>query len=697
MSIFFLCLTLLGAYLVALPFWLSNLAAAGALGLIFAYTQEKTWSWTRRITGYELPFGLLLFAAWWSVCDAYLPRQALGDALALTVLIGIFYFLAAAVRSAKDFNYLLRAAFAGYIFVLVCGFLQYGMANWSWPRPPMFFFLLDARGLNRICSVFLARSGTNVFAAFLSLAAPAYLAWFWQNILGRQNPKHQLPAVLYQIFHIAILALTVFNIIFSFSRALLVSLAVVFIVSFARSKYWKQIFAAGIILTILAVLFVAPLQKTVRSLFDPNDASNRDHSMLAEISLRQIARHPLNGWGGGHLNAKLKQENGRWTNLRGQYKTPEELRRNYENMQVVQSEALADGVVYVFSPHNMYLGYFLEYGFLSFIGVILLIVFTWRRLRRLPGSLAYSLALGILGFAVYGLFQDSVRAPIMAYLLWFYLLLVLKLEESRRGFNSLQYRKVLILAYHRVLPEAKNALAVAQKNFVRQIAYLRRRKYLFMNAEDFYQKYIAQAAPLLNKICLITFDDGYRDNLKYAWPVLQKYNIPATIFVTVNKIGSPEPYYWDFKNQTQFSKDDLPLDWPELKHLQKSGWTIGSHTLNHYALKQLSDEEAERELRLSKQRLEKELSCPVNTVCYPRGAADDRVLGLARANGYGLGFVTNSRMDDLLAFPRVGVYAHDTFWRFRLKLLLHRTGQAENIFAAARFGANLTNAKRDVK
>ncbi|MDR1453309.1 MAG: polysaccharide deacetylase family protein [Candidatus Margulisbacteria bacterium] len=672
MSIFFLCLTLLGAYLVALPFWLANFTAAGLLGLLFAYTKEKTWGWVRRITGYELPFGLLLFAAWWSVCDAYLPWQALGDALSLTVLIGAFYFLAAAVRSSRDFNYLLRVAFAGYILVLVCGFLQYGLTNWGWPAIPGSAFLLAGRGLNRISSIFIQRSGTNVFAAFLSLAAPAYLAWFWQNIAARRNKK-QTSDILKQIFYTCVLALTIFNIIFSFSRALLVALAVVFSVSLARTKYWKQIFAAGIILAVLAVLFVAPLQKTIRSLFDLNDASNRDHYMLAEISLRQIAQRPLNGWGGGHLNAKLKQENGRWIDLRGKYKTPEELRRNYENMQVMQREALADGVIYVFSPHNMYLGYFVEYGFLSFLGSVLLIALTWRRLRRLSGGLAYSLALGILGFAVYGLFQDSVRAPIMAYLLWFYLLLVLKLEESLRGFNFRQYRKVLVLAYHRILqPTAKNTLAVSAKNFARQIDYLRRRKYLFMNVEDFYQEYIAQAAPLLNKICLITFDDGYRDNIRRALPLLKERRISATIFVTVQKIGSAAPYYWDFKNSTNFSKDDLPLDWPELKRLRKSGWAVGSHTLNHYELNQLADKELAWELRQSKKILEKNLSAPVNTVCYPRGATDKRTLKAAWTAGYRLGFVTNSRADDLLAFPRVGIYAHDTFGRFWLKLLCRK-------------------------
>ncbi|GBR76456.1 putative polysaccharide deacetylase [Candidatus Termititenax persephonae] len=249
-----------------------------------------------------------------------------------------------------------------------------------------------------------------------------------------------------------------------------------------------------------------------------------------------------------------------------------------------------------------------------------------------------------------------------AWLLWFYL---------RRFFYGRPYRPVLVLAYHRVLPRARSTLAVAQKDFARQIAYLRRRRYVFMNAEDFYQKHIVSAAPILNKICLITFDDGYRDNLKYALPILRPDNIPATIFVTVNKIGSPEPYYWDFKNQTKFSKDDLPLTWPELRCLQKSGWTIGSHTLNHYELNRLSDQEIKQELRFARKILTEKFG-QNNVICYPRGAADARVLGLARAAGYGLGFVTNSCADDWLALPRVGIYAHDNFWRFRLKLFLRR-------------------------
>jgi O-antigen ligase len=411
---------------VALPFWLSNLAAVGALGLIFAYTKEHAWSYVRRPNGYELPFGLLLAAAWWSVCDAYLPAQAAADAATLTLLIGLFYFLAAGARSKKDFSFLLRAAFGGYVLVLLGGLFQYGMANWYWPPLPVLRFLLEANGLNRISSVFIARAGTNVFSAFLSLAVPVQIGWFCYE-LGEKKIKNWRALAA----HLFVAGLGVFNVVFSFSRALLVACSAVFLFGLLKSKYWKQFLAAGIILAALAVLFVAPLQKTIGSLFDPDDASNRDHYMLAEISLRQIARHPLNGWGGGHLNTKLKQENGRWLDLRGRYETPEELRRNYPNMQTVQKEALTDGVTYIFSPHNMYLGYFLEYGFLGFLGMLLLLLYTYRRLARWHGSLARALLLGLIGFAVYGLFQDSIRAPIMAYLFWFYLLLVVKLEEAQ--------------------------------------------------------------------------------------------------------------------------------------------------------------------------------------------------------------------------------------------------------------------------
>ncbi|MDR1998011.1 MAG: polysaccharide deacetylase family protein [Candidatus Margulisbacteria bacterium] len=669
MAIFWLCLTLLGAYCVAVPFWLANLALIGLLGLLWDYTRWQTWSWTRRLTGYELPFCLLLLGAWWAVGDAYLPAQALGDALSLTLLIGLFYFLAAAVRSPRDFQLLLKVAFAGYALVLLGGLCQYGMANWGWPVVPGLSFLLEGRALNRISSVFIQRAGTNVFAAFLSLSAPAYIAWLAQTLLTGVRAGRRWRPLGWYALHALVLALTVFNVLFSYSRALLVSLVLVFIFAALRSRYWKQFLAGGAVVLALAIFSLPPLQRTIQMLFDKNDFSNRDHYMSVLVSLEQIARHPLNGWGGGHINARLKQENGRWVDLRGKYKTPEELRRDNENLMVIRAESLADGVYCVFSPHNMYLGYFLEYGFLGFLGVLLLVYLTYRRLSRLPGSLAYSLALGLGSFAVYGLFQDSIRAPVMAYLFWFYLILVLKLEETLRGFNALQYRKVLALAYHRILPEARNALAVSVPQFAAQLNYLRWRKYIFLNAGDFYRRFVAGDEPLNRKICLLTFDDGYRDNLKYALPVLQKCRIPATVFVTVNKIGAQEPYYWDFKNSTEFTRDDLPLNWEELKQLQKAGWTVGSHTLNHYALKQLTAAEIKQELELSRQILAKKLG-QVNTVCYPRGAADARVLTAARAAGYGLGFVTNSHSDDLLAFPRVGIYAHDNFWRFLLKLFL---------------------------
>ncbi|GBR75872.1 hypothetical protein NO2_0503 [Candidatus Termititenax persephonae] len=409
---------------MALPFWLANLATVGVLGLLFSYTKERAWGWVRRRNGYELPFCLLLIAAWWSVCDAYLPAQAAADAASLTLLVGMFYFLAAGVRSKKDFSFLWLTACGGYVLVLLCGFLQYGMANWNWPPIPGLSFLLETKGLNRICSVFIARAGTGVFSAFMSLAAPVHIGWFCRE-LGAKKIKNWLVIIA----HLLILGLSIFNIIFSFSRSLLVAYLLVFLFVLLKAKHWKQLLAVGLILGVLAMLCLPPLQKTLSMLFDRNDYSNRDHIDSIVLTFRNIARHPLNGWGGGHINTRLKKIAGRWTNLRGQYKTPEEIRRANENLFIIDQEAQADGVLYVFSPHNMYLGYFLEYGFLGFLGVLLLLIYTYRRLRVLPGSIAYGLLLGLISFAAYGLLHDSIRAPIMAYLFWFYLLLVVKFEE----------------------------------------------------------------------------------------------------------------------------------------------------------------------------------------------------------------------------------------------------------------------------
>ena len=80
---------------------------------------------------------------------------------------------------------------------------------------------------------------------------------------------------------------------------------------------------------------------------------------------------------------------------------------------------------------------------------------------------------------------------------------------------------------------------------------------------------------------MITFDDGYRDVLGKASPVLQRLQMHATAFVITSRISGPDPSF---------------LTWPQLTALERRGIEIGSHTVHHAELPGLSDASAQAEL-----------------------------------------------------------------------------------------------------
>jgi len=175
----------------------------------------------------------------------------------------------------------------------------------------------------------------------------------------------------------------------------------------------------------------------------------------------------------------------------------------------------------------------------------------------------------------------------------------------------------IILLYHRVanVDDDPHLLSVEPNNFRAQLQYLKS-KFNIISLEDlFYKK---QNKQLSKKDIAITFDDGYADNLYNALPILKELKIPATIFITIGKIGDLKPFYWDQNTRTEDQGRALTKD--ELIHLTKSPLIgIGAHTLTHPCLSKLKIDLQKREIFKSKQKLESILDKKIISFSYPFG------------------------------------------------------------------------------
>jgi peptidoglycan/xylan/chitin deacetylase (PgdA/CDA1 family) len=118
------------------------------------------------------------------------------------------------------------------------------------------------------------------------------------------------------------------------------------------------------------------------------------------------------------------------------------------------------------------------------------------------------------------------------------------LFSSIKRFIKKQIPGIRILAYHRVA-EVNNdpeLLCVTPNHFVEQVEVLRK-KYEVVDLEE--QVLNGKQLRHINKCIVITFDDGYADNLYQMKPILEKYELPATIFITTGQLGLKQEFWWD--------------------------------------------------------------------------------------------------------------------------------------------------------
>jgi peptidoglycan/xylan/chitin deacetylase (PgdA/CDA1 family) len=187
---------------------------------------------------------------------------------------------------------------------------------------------------------------------------------------------------------------------------------------------------------------------------------------------------------------------------------------------------------------------------------------------------------------------------------------------------------VRILMYHRVarLPSF-DQLTVTPERFEQQIATLVSQCRVISLAQAVTE--LESGGPRTPAVAL-TFDDGYRDNLVHALPVMQRHGLPATIFLTARFVDgdSRHPRYPDESGQLHLSWQDV------LAMAAQPGITFGSHTLTHPFLSRLDDAAAAREISDSRKELAQRLGSEVEFFCYPSGDLTERERRLVASAGY---------------------------------------------------------------
>jgi len=212
------------------------------------------------------------------------------------------------------------------------------------------------------------------------------------------------------------------------------------------------------------------------------------------------------------------------------------------------------------------------------------------------------------------------------------------------------------LCYHRIGgPLELGVTRVGRSVFERQMRALARAGWSTLTLGEF-ADHVRRAVPPPGNWFLLTFDDGYASLADVAYPLLADLGFTATTFLITDFVGKTNA--WD----ARYTWRRLPhLSWDQVERWRGRGFDFASHTATHARLTWLDDAQVQEELGRSRRTLVQRLGEGVgHGVAYPFGAADARVIDLARQAGYRLGFggVRGDHGDPLL-LPRVPTYVWD--------------------------------------
>lgn len=229
-----------------------------------------------------------------------------------------------------------------------------------------------------------------------------------------------------------------------------------------------------------------------------------------------------------------------------------------------------------------------------------------------------------------------------------------------------------VLMYHRVIDDKKYAgvydTHVTLESFEKQMKYIKDNGYEAITFEDiangeyknrFNKKYV-----------IITFDDGYKDNLKNALPILKKYNLKAVLFYVTDETYNR--WDTDVENRPKEKKFEL-MNLEEIKELYRSGLIeIGGHTTTHLDMPSIEREALKKDLEESRDKIVEITGKKPVSFAYPWGRNNETCRKVVEEVGYKFAVSTESGSscfsDDLFEIVRVGIYSKDDIKKFEQKI-----------------------------
>lgn len=224
-----------------------------------------------------------------------------------------------------------------------------------------------------------------------------------------------------------------------------------------------------------------------------------------------------------------------------------------------------------------------------------------------------------------------------------------------------------ILGYHSIsrLEDDPNMVCTSPERFVSQMLYLKRRNLRGVAMRELLRAWTTGDT---KGLVGLTFDDGYKDFLHTALPVLERLGFSATVFVLVGMPGGMND--WDHSFNPKPNLKLLGVE--DLREVSARGMEVGSHGMTHLALPGMEAETLKREVSDSRRVLSEILGEEVEGFCYPYGELDSPAIQAVEKARYTYACAVNTRVGRTVHdLPRTPVSERDHLLRFAAKLMIH--------------------------